>query len=72
MKIKDRSYRYKINRPRSRRCPDNCHRGKLPPVRVRVWVRVRVRVGGDFPQGNCSRTGLDTDMNTLYMRSVSV
>ena len=31
-------------------CPENCPRGKLPPVRVRVWFRisVRIRAGGKF------------------------
>ena len=30
------------------RCPDNCRRGKMAPVRVRVWFRisVKIRVGG--------------------------
>ena len=28
--------------------PDNCPRGKLPPVRVWVWVRVSFGVGGQF------------------------
>ena len=31
-------------------CPDNFPQGKLPPVRVRVWfkIKVRIRVGGEF------------------------
>ena len=38
-----------------KRCPDNSPRGKLPPVRVRVWVRVRV--GGQLSSGgNCPGT----------------
>ena len=28
---------------RMKGCPEILHRGKLLPVRVRVWVRVRVR-----------------------------
>ena len=34
-------------------CPDYCLRGKLLPVRVRVWFRVSVRIktGGQFSSG---------------------
>ena len=40
------------------RCPKNCLRGKLPPVSVRVWFRISVRIraagviflGGSFPR----------------------
>ena len=42
------------NKPK--RCPDTFPIGKLLPVRVRVWVRVRIRVGGSFPRGNCPTT----------------
>ena len=32
-------------------CPDNFPQGKMPPVGVRVWfrVKVRIRVVGQFP-----------------------
>ena len=33
------------------RCPGNCTRGKLPPVRVRVTVWVRAGVVGQFFSG---------------------
>ena len=40
------------NKPK--RCPETLPPGKLPPVRVRVWVRIRIRVGGSFPRGQLS------------------
>ena len=40
-------------------CPDNCPRGKLSPVPVRVRVSVEIMVGGNFSWGNCPRTVLD-------------
>ena len=38
------------------RQPDKCPRGKLPPVGVRVLVRISFEVEGNFPRGNCPRT----------------
>ena len=35
--------------------PDNCPRGKVPPVNVRVWFRVSFGLGTIFLGGNCSR-----------------
>ena len=29
-----------------------------PPVRFRVWYRVRIGAGGNFPRGNCLLSGL--------------
>ena len=38
------------------RQPGNCPRGKLPPVGVRVLVRISFEVEGNFPRDNCPRT----------------
>ena len=48
-----RSYDYGSNIPR---CLENCPQGKFPPVRVRVWftISVRIRAGGNFPRGQFS------------------
>ena len=40
------------------RYPENCPQGKFPPVRDRIWVKVRIsfRVGGNqtvAPKENC-------------------
>ena len=34
--------------------PDNCPQGTLPPVRLRVWVKVSFGVGGNFSLGQLS------------------
>ena len=37
-------------------CLENCPRGKLSLIRVRVWFRisVKIRAGGNFPRGQFS------------------
>ena len=52
------------------RCPDNCPREKVSPVRVRVWfeVSVKIRVGWAISiGGNCPRT-----LITSYFRPVNI
>ena len=39
------------NMSMSKGYPDNCPWGRLPPVRVSVWVKVSFRVGGQFSSG---------------------
>ena len=35
------------------------------PVRFRVWFRVRIKVGGNFPRGNCPRALIRTICKNL-------
>ena len=48
------------------------HEGSCPPVRVRVWIRVRFRVGGQCSSGAIVLDAVNFCRNFIFVRGVTL